>query len=370
MRIGIVAILGTIGGPRDLVINQIKVLSKEDTQNTYVIFCDTKEPIKDISNIKIIEVKPYSNILSLWWEQVAVPLAVRRERIDVVYHSKNVVPLMRFAKYMVYIHDMAPFLMEETFSPLRRLYIKLNIPLAAKLSDKIVTGSMSAKQDIIKILKVPEKKVALIYPGIGPQYQILSDKGLLERTRRNYRLPESFLLYVGTIQPRKNIASIIRALGLLKEEGIHEHLVIVGRAGWALEEIRRLIRELGLESQVTFTSNVPDADLVSIYNLAKAFVYPSFYEGFGLAIAEAMACGVPVISSKISSIPEVVGDAGILINPYDVEELKRSIRRVIGDADLRKDMREKGLEKVKEYSWKNYAKQFSALLFELGRRTG
>ena len=121
---------------------------------------------------------------------------------------------------------------------------------------------------------------------------------------------------------------------------------------------------------MTFTSNVPDADLVSIYNLAKAFVYPSFYEGFGLAIAEAMACGVPVISSKISSIPEVVGDAGILINPYDVEELKRSIRRVIGDADLRKDMREKGLEKVKEYSWKNYAKQFSALLFELGRRTG
>ena len=185
MRIGIVAILGTIGGPRDLVINQIKVLSKEDTQNTYVIFCDTKEPIKDISNIKIIEVKPYSNILSLWWEQVAVPLAVRRERIDVVYHSKNVVPLMRFAKYMVYIHDMAPFLMEETFSPLRRLYIKLNIPLAAKLSDKIVTGSMSAKQDIMDyVAALCRKGLAILFISSElPEVLRCSDRMVVVRDR-------------------------------------------------------------------------------------------------------------------------------------------------------------------------------------------
>jgi len=274
-----------------------------------------------------------------------------------VYHQPNYIPNVFIGKTITTIHDMS-YRVFPQYHPRRRVILLRTFEKRLRRADRIITDSEFSRQQIVEMLKVPEERVTVTYLGAGSQYQpitILKDKKLDLQAR--YGLPEQFLLYVGTIEPRKNLERLIEALYIYQQEepGSALKLVLAGGKGWLYEEILARIKALHLEQDVLFTGYVNSEDLPYLYNMAEAFVYPSLYEGFGLPPLEAMACGTPVISSNAASIPEVVGEAGILADPYKVNELAEAICRVAGSASLREEMARKGLKQAQRFSWRQCA---------------
>jgi Glycosyltransferase len=230
-----------------------------------------------------------------------------------------------------------------------------------KKADKIITISQHTKKDLLEHLMIPPEQIEPVYLGVDPHFRVIHQNQLTE-TREKYHLPERFILYVGSEQPRKNFQSVIRAFQSLKNtynlEGIK--LVKVGRPQIGEDDrkaIFDLIGELGLAKDVFFMDYVPEEDLPSMYNLADLFVYPSLYEGFGLPPLEAMACGTPVVTSNTSSLPEVVGDAGIMVDPLDVDALADSMHQVLTDDVLHEKLRNMGIARAREFSWEKTAQK-------------
>jgi len=261
-------------------------------------------------------------------------------------------------KNVITIHDMGHEFYPENVEEKVLDYLREELPRAAKLANLIIADSKSTKRDILKFLNVPEEKVKVISIGVDKSFQPIKDPMVLETTRKKYRLSEDFILYLGAIQPRKNITGLIQAYNLLsKRQGFNYDLVIGGGVGWRNENVSRLVVELGLENRIRFTGYIEPLDLPVLYNLATTFVYPSFYEGFGLPVLEAMACGVPVVTSNVSSLPEIAGDAAVYVNPHSVEELSEGIRRILFDGNLRSSCVIKGLERARSFTWEGCARE-------------
>ncbi len=274
-----------------------------------------------------------------------------------LYHQPNYVPHVFSGKTVTTIHDMS-YRVFPQYHPRRRVIQLRAFESRLRRVDRIITDSEYSRREIVEILKVPEERVTVTYLGVGSQYKpmdITLEKKLALKKR--YHLPKQFLLYVGTIEPRKNLARLIEAYYLYRQEepGSALKLVLAGGKGWLFEDIFARVMDLHLEQDIIFTGYVDSEDLPYLYNMAKAFVYPSLYEGFGLPPLEAMSCGTPVISSNTSSIPEVVGKAGILIDPYQVNELAEAIYRVAGSVSLREEMKRMGLEQARRFSWRQCA---------------
>ncbi len=210
---------------------------------------------------------------------------------------------------------------------------------------------------MIRILQIPSKKIVSIPLGVDQKFRVIDDPLVLERVRRDYKLPDRFILYVGLVEPRKNVPLLIRAYKNLIDQGFTVPLVIVGRFGWMYEAVLDQIEGFGLKEQVHFTGYVPGGDLPVIYNLAGISVYPTQYEGFGLPALEAMACGVPVVTSAVSSLPEIVGDAGILIPPDDEGTLTEAIANVLRNPDLHAELARKGPIQAAQFSWEQTAQK-------------
>ncbi|HUV89366.1 MAG TPA: glycosyltransferase family 1 protein, partial [Anaerolineae bacterium] len=202
----------------------------------------------------------------------------------------------------------------------------------------------------------PPQKIHIVYRCVGERYHPVSDPQIAQ-VRRSYGLPQSYFLFVGSVEKRKNLQRILRAGSHLWQSGERRPLVVVGARRWKYTQIMNTVQELNLERHVIFTGHVPDADLPALYSGADLFVFPSLYEGFGLPPLEAMACGTPVVTSNTSSLPEVVGDAAITVDPYDVEALTEAMRRVLSDADLADDLRQRGLERAARFSWDQAARE-------------
>ena len=229
---------------------------------------------------------------------------------------------------------------------------------AAKKAEKVITVSERSRRDIINILGVKETKVVSIPNGVSDEFYRIDDTERLEAIKVKYGLAKNIILCVSTLQPRKNIDVAIRAFSQLKrQKDIPHQLVIVGRAGWLWKNIMRLVLELNLQKDVIFIGAVEDGQLPLFYNLAEVFLNPSSYEGFGLTCLEAMACGIPVIATNVSSFPEVVGDAGILVTPKSIEELAQAIVDVLYNNSLKGELIKKGLERVKRFSWTQTAEK-------------
>ena len=227
--------------------------------------------------------------------------------------------------------------------------------------DKIITISDFTKNELINYTNISPNKIKTIYLGVDNQFKQLSSKEI-EDIRMEYKLPNSYILYVGSEQSRKNFISIIKALYNLKKKYNLKDLKLIKAGRSQIHDSQRnkifdLIKELNLEKDIIFTNYVSEEYLVKLYNAADIFVYPSLYEGFGLPPLEAMACGCPVITSNTSSLPEVVGDAGIMINPYDIDSLTESIHKILADNDLKKELSKKSLERAKFFNWKKTADQ-------------
>lgn len=274
-----------------------------------------------------------------------------------LYHQPSFIPHIFPGKTIVTVHDMSHQAFPQ-YHPRYRVLLFKAFEKRIKRSDQIITVSEYSRQEIAELLKISEDKITITYLGAGPQYRPLtvSEKKRSD-LRSKYHLPEQFFLYVGTIEPRKNLERLVEAYHFFRLEQPQSELklVLAGGKGWLYDRIFARVKELNLEQEIIFTGYVENEDLPYIYNLAMALVYPSLYEGFGLPPLEAMSSGTPVISSKASSIPEVVGEAGLLINPYQVNELTEAIYRVASSVSLRNNMSKMGLERAGRFSWKKCA---------------
>jgi glycosyltransferase involved in cell wall biosynthesis len=299
---------------------------------------------------------PFKGII---WRLINTPLKLKfKKKLDLVHDPYGIGPLsfkMPFKK-VITIHDLTPTLFPHTFSSMAVVSHKLLLPRTLKTADKIITDSNSTKNDLINYFNIPEEKIRVILLAADEKFKPLSNKEIKE-AKQKYSLNFPFILYVGTLEPRKNIPSLIKAFYKLKKKNLQYKLVIAGKRGWKYKEIFETIDKLNLQNDVVFTGYVSDEDLPALYNAADLFVYPSIYEGFGLPPLEAMACGTPAITSNTSSLPEVVGDAGIMVDPPDVDGLADAMYEVLTKEGLRANMIKKGLERAKTFSWEKCARE-------------
>lgn len=307
---------------------------------------------------KIIISNPFSFIskLYLWHPYLTMKLNFGRSNLDIV-HSLNTGPSffkLKKQKYIITVHDLIPLVFPQSRPYKVFLIYKFLLPRTLKNADKIITVSKSTKSDLIKYFKIPPDKIEVIYEAADERFKILGNnevKAIREKLNLNF----PFILYVSGLAPHKNLITLIKAFHKAKMKGINHKLVITGKKRWKHQDIFDFIDTLNLQDDVIFTDYISDEDLPGIYNAADLFIYPSLYEGFGLPPLEAMACGCPVIASNTSSLPEVIGDAGILFDPYDVDELTTSIYNVLIDTELKSNLRNKSLEQAKNFSWSKCA---------------
>ena len=280
-----------------------------------------------------------------------------------IYHFFNfIIPKNIKGKVIVTIYDTVFFSAPETMGGMKTIS---EYKYAAERSDLIITISESAKADIIKHFNIDEKKIKIVTPGIDLQkYSYKYSKSELENIRKKYNLPKNYILYLGTIEPRKNIERIVKAFKKYKKE-INDDLklVIVGRKGWKYDNIMKLIESMGTD--IIITGYIDEEDKVPIYKLAQIFVFPSLYEGFGMPILEAMASKTPVITSNISSMPEVAGNAGMLVDPFNENEIFEAYKKILSDDELKKEMVQKGLEQAKKFEWKKSVEMLEKIYEEI-----
>jgi glycosyltransferase involved in cell wall biosynthesis len=233
--------------------------------------------------------------------------------------------------------------------------------VAINKAASIVTVSESARRDLLRLHGVPADRVAVVHEAAGPGFRPIDDRAELDCVRARYGLPDRFVLYVGTIEPRKNLARLVDAFAAARARGIPHHLVCVGPYGWSSRDLSGRIERLGLRDSVHFTGYAKFDDLPAVYNLADFFVFPSLYEGFGLPVVEAMACGVPVITSNTSSLGEIAADAAHTIDPADTDALADAITRLATDAEWRRELARRGLQRSRTFSWTQTAKEMLAV---------
>jgi glycosyltransferase involved in cell wall biosynthesis len=288
------------------------------------------------------------------WEQAIQPWVLRREAIDLLHSPALVGPILGGRPFVVTVHDLSYHRYPEAFRTANRGYLTLFGQQSVRRARRVIAVSQSTKDDLVKHYGLSPARVDVVYHGVDKAFRPLPPAEVAAFGTRQ-GLPERFLLFVGTLEPRKNVARLVEAYARLPQTC--PPLVLVGGKGWFYEEILSRVEELGLASRVRLAGYVPAEDLPYWYNAAEVLVYPSLYEGFGLPPLEAMACGTPVISSTASSLPEVVGDAGLLVDPADVDGLTSAMERVLRDAGLREQMRTAGLHRAQRFNWQAAARQ-------------
>ncbi|MCX6026985.1 MAG: glycosyltransferase family 1 protein [Chloroflexi bacterium] len=221
--------------------------------------------------------------------------------------------------------------------------------------------SESTRDDLQRITHVPESRVHMVPYGVSPSFRPVHAPHLRRAVAERYGLPSEFLLYVGNLEPRKNLPRLLEAYARLPGRQVVPPLVLAGTRGWKDAPLRETMERLNLGRRVVFPGYIPQEDLPAVYSMAAAFVYPSLYEGFGLPVLEAMACGTPVITSNVSSMPEVAGDAALLVSPNDVEGLTRALDRVLGEPDLRAELSRRGLARARQFTWRRAAESTLAV---------
>lgn len=371
MRIAIGALVGATGGPRTYAVQILDQFARLDHRHEFLVLTDRAAVFSRMPGVQVVEVPLRRRSLVPWWDYVAVPATLRRHRVRLYHNTRAAIPWRCPCRAMMTVHDLAPFIFPETFAFRQRLYLQWSARGGAKRAEMILTVSEHSRSDILRMMDVPPERVRVVYNGITGQFRVIRDDARLEAFRRRYRIASPVLLYLGTIQPRKNVDVIIRAFARLKKERrIPHRLYIVGRKGWLTDGLEDLAARLCVHDDVVFTGAAPDDDLPLFFNVADVFINPSSYEGFGLTLLEAMACGAPVVTSDVSSIPEVVGDAALTVNPTDADEVAGAVDRLLSDPALRTRCVERGLARAARFTWQAAAEQILAVYDELDRPHG
>ncbi len=296
----------------------------------------------------------------LWYRlRLPLPTQLFTGNID-LFHSPDFVlpPVAGAIPTLLTVHDLSFAYFPETFTVALVDYLNRVVPWSVRRASHILADSVSTKRDLMSLYQTPEEKITVLYSGVNEIFQPVHDKDRLRQVCSKYGIgDEPFILTVGTLQPRKNVQMLVRAFASHTVPGSSHRLIIAGAKGWLYEQLLEYVRRMGLDRRVRFVGFVDDDDLPALYSAANLFAFPSLYEGFGLPILEAMACGTPVISSDASSLPEVTGDAGLLVAPQDEAAWAQSLAQLIGDEALRERLRAKGFEQAKRFSWRASARQ-------------
>ena len=290
-----------------------------------------------------------------------IPAALRRMRVDVFHGMDHVgIPFVgRTGKYVVSVHDLIPLILPHTFPARHRAVVRLALARVRRQADRIIVPSHAVERDVLERLGVREDRVAVVAHGCEPRFQPAPDETALRPAAARYGLPPRYVLAVGTLEPRKNLTTLLRAFARLRGAAGDPPpgLVLAGARGWLDSSIHDTVRSLGLEDVVRVPGFIDDDDLPAVYRGAEMFVFPSLHEGFGLPLVEAMACGVPVVASNSSALPEVAGGAALLVDPRDVDALAAAIGRVLRDRALRERLRAAGIARAGQFSWETAARR-------------
>jgi glycosyltransferase involved in cell wall biosynthesis len=350
--------------------NLIRALADIDHTTEYVLFSagrDTgQSPWPD--NFRGRSLPLSDAALAFAWQKLRLPIAIEwiTGRLDIFHSPDFVLPPVRRARTVLTVHDLSFMRFPECSSAPLLEYLMRAVPRSVARADMILADSESTRQDLIELLRVPEERLRVVYAGVEPRFQPQRDSANVQAVLSRYGIRVPFVLGVGTLQPRKNFVRLIRAYGLLKRgKGLPHSLVIAGGRGWLYEEILRTIDELGLQQDVQLVGFVADEDLPALYSAASVFAYPSLYEGFGIPVLEAMGCGTPVVTSNVSSLPEVAGDAAMMVSPDDIEALADVLWRVIDDDSQRRELVQRGFEQAKRFQWRTSAQRLRDAYAEL-----
>lgn len=354
---------------RNIVAN----LAEIDADNHYYLFV-TRESAphfqveKDNFTLVSCPIWP-KRAIRILWEQLVLPWQLVYYDITLLFTPSVAIPFWLPCRGVVAIHDVIPFHRAAVkYSKVRSFYIRLATYWAARRSEVVLTGSENSRREIVSFCKVVRERIVVIPYGVEAKFRRLDSMEVIEAFRSKYGLPERFILFVGALEPGKNLVGLLEAFLRLKRQstGIQHKLVLAGPRGWGSTRILKSIDDLELERDVIVTGFVAEEELPLLYNSADLFAFPSLFEGFGLPPLEAMACGTPVIASNTSSLPEVVGEAGVLVDPYDVEGWASAMERVLGDENLQANMIRNGLERAKLFSWKRTAQATLEIFQKVG----
>jgi len=341
------------------IIQLIRALAAELGAHHFIVFAQrSRRPLIDtpqLTGVEWIETPDLSPARRLVWEQVALPRLARRAGVDVLHSLHYTRPYFLPCASVVTFHDMTFFLYPKLHTRSKRVFFPWIMRVSARKAQAIIAVSENTRRDAMRLLKITPEKIFTVQNGIGAEFRPIDDAALLETCQKKYNLRQPFILYVGTVEPRKNLPLLLRAFARLAAQRADISLVIVGRLGWMYEEVFQLIEALGLSERVQFTGYVPAEDLPMVYNLAQIFVYPSLYEGFGFPPLEAMACGAPVITTASSAMQDQVGDAAILTPPGDEQALYEAMDRLVHDPELRRTLSARGRGQVAQFTWQTTA---------------
>jgi len=333
--------------------NVLRGLARLDSQTEYVLLCrpgdaDIAADLGPNFRTVIETSRPYS-----FGEQFKIPLSLVRERAHLLHEPHYVLPPATRCRAVVTIHDCI-HLMFPQYLPgsLAHFYARASMWSAVRKADRVMTVSDASKRDILRFFDIPPEKVEVIYNAIDERFLAEPDEERMERIKQRYQLDHPFLLYVGNIKPHKNLERLVEGFAKARHQGLGDvRLVIVGDQLSKYPPLRQAVHRHRLDKDVRFLGFQPYDMLAVFYRLARAFVFPSLYEGFGLPPLEAMACGTPVVTSNVSSLPEVAGDAAVLVDPYDTDSIADGILRVVTDDGLRQELTRRGLARARGFSW-------------------
>jgi glycosyltransferase involved in cell wall biosynthesis len=345
--------------------NLVKALTNIDEENQYLLLASSRIDSASFprkSNLEILTTKVpiVGTKTRILWEQFCLPFSLLGRGIDLVHFPDLSLPVLPFLRcpYVVTIHDLTHYAFREAYTPGKVLYKRCTTLVAVRGASRIIAVSESTKQDIVETFAVPGWKIAAVYSGLTEMFKPITNKEQLEKTRTKFHLPSRYILHVGSIDPRKNLVTLLKAYAnLAREANLPHELIVVGSKEYNYGPVFDAVQSLDLADRVVFLDFVSNEDLVNIYNMAELFVFPSIHEGFGFPPLEAMACDVPVITSNTSSLPEIVGDAALLVDPYDTQGLAETMHRVLTDDGLRSEMVQRGHRRVKLFSWRRAAEE-------------
>lgn len=376
MRIGISALqLSNLNsGIGQYIYCLISALLKQNTfqNHEYLIYFSKKStPQEWKGHPKIITKEiPFAKEQALirnFFELFFYGSILEREKLSLVWFPDTKVPLLFSPKipFVVTVHDLAIIRLPYTYQTSRVIYWRKLFEYAIKKAKYVIAISNSTKKDLVNLMGINPEKIKVIYNGVADNFKVIVDKELLVTVRKKYRLPEQYLLFVGLFSPRKNIAGLFKAFAILKEKYAVPHkLLMVGEKGWKYKSDLALVDSLGIAKEVIFTGYVRNDELPAIYNMASVFIFPSLYEGFGLPLLESMACGTPVVTSNVSAMPEVVGNAGILVEPNNPLGIAEAVYRLVSDEQLVKKLTSLGLQRVRSFTWENAAREMISIFQE------
>jgi len=296
--------------------------------------------------------------LRILWEQAMWPMHAIRDHLDLLHSMAFVMPALTCKPAVVTVYDLSFMHYPERFVPIQRLYLTSQTRRSCRQAKRIVVISESGRDDVQRFFGVPEARIDVIHPGVSPLFGPHSPEQIAD-FRRRHRLPERFLLHVGTLQPRKNIPALITALTRLTDREIP--LYLVGGKGWLYEEVFAQVADLGMQDRVRHVGYVSDEDLPLWYCAASLLAFPSVYEGFGMPIVEAMACGTVVVAADTAAVPEAAGDAALYFDPQDIDALAEQMERALVDSDLAATMRARGLVQAARFSWERAGRQMASV---------